>query len=401
MSKIKRNTKAPVKSFCGPITVGIDTHLKDYHVCLYSTQDECIVDSWVQPSDANLLITKLTPWRPQITQIVYEAGPVGFCLARTLLAGNWPAIITSPGDIPMSRFEAKCDRRDAHRLALMSSRKLLSPIYIPTAEHDAQRQIQRQRNQLLKDRKRCQVRIRMFMLYSGAAIAPHFRWQPALLMQMPQMLTCPDQRATLQLYIQAYQSAQQLVGYADNRLSELAKRPHIQPQVNHLSTIPGIAQRTALEFILEMGPPDRFETKHQVAKYQGLAPEVRSSGQSRKEGPLNRSGNRRLKTLLIEAAWRWRRYCPHAKAYYNKMFANTGNAQKAITALAHKLGIIMWRILSTATSYDPAKIRDRHKQTNQPLCAIAAMSTSYCATASPLASSAKSYHPKPLPSPPT
>src|SRR5690606_8094034 len=87
--------------------------------------------------------------------------------------------------------------------------------------------------------------------------------------------------------------------------------------------------------------------------------DVRSSGQSRTEGPLNRSGNRRLKTLLVEAAWRWRSFDDHARAHYNRMFANTGCAQKAITALAHKLGIVMWNIHERQTDYLPGGINPR------------------------------------------
>lgn len=353
MKEAKRTASKSVKPFSGDITVGIDTHKKDYHVCVWSVDQDCKIQRWVQPPDVRVLIEKLKQWRAQIVQIVYEAGPVGFELARQLIQDGWPAIVTSPGDVPTGRYEAKSDRADAQRLALLSARKLLQPIHIPTAEHDRERQLQRQRQQFMKDRKRSQLRIRMFMLYSNIAMPEDFTWTQSKVDRLSTLITSEDLREILQYYIEAYYHAQSMVNKTDQRLKKLAQREHNQETIQHLCTIPGIGQRTALEFLLEMGPASRFETKHQVAKYQGLAPDVRSSGQSRKEGPLNRSGNRRLKTLLIEAAWRWRHYDPHAKTHYARMLSNTGCAQKAITAVAHKLGIIMWNILKNQTDYIP------------------------------------------------
>lgn len=304
---------------------------------------------------------KLKPYRSQITQIVYEAGSVGFTLARNLIAEGWPAIVTSPADIPTSRNEPKSDRRDAIRLARLCARGLLNPIHIPTRQQESERAFQRQRQQFLGDRKRLQMRIRMYLLSCGVKLADTFRWGAAQTRDLPCLLTCADEQLVLQGYIEAYFQAVDMVNRCDAQLEQLKQREHHKPTLNHLCTIPGIASRTALEFTLEMGPAGRFETKHQVGKYQGLAPDVRSSGQSRKEGPLNRSGNRRLKTLLIEAAWRWRRYDEHARAYYSQMLSNTGCAQKAITAVAHKLGIIMWNIVEKQTDYIPGGMNPRNK----------------------------------------
>lgn len=79
-----------------------------------------------------------------------KAGPTGFGLARKLIEAAWPAIVTSPGDVPTTRHEARSDRRDAQRLAIMAAKKLLKPIHIPTADHDRERQIQRQRQQCFR-----------------------------------------------------------------------------------------------------------------------------------------------------------------------------------------------------------------------------------------------------------
>lgn len=353
MKTTRQSKSGSVKTYCGEIVVGIDSHKRDYHVCLWNVEDDRKLLAWVQPSDDKLLMEKLELCRGQITQIVYEAGSVGFALARNLITGGWPAIVTSPADMPISRNEPKSDRRDAIRLARLAARRLLSPIHIPTPQHESERAFQRQRQQFLTDKKRHQLRIKMLMMGWGIKLPDNFNWREKETRELPGLVTSVDRQLIAEGYVDAYFQVLGMVKRCDARLDKLKKREHNKKPIQHLCTIPGVASRTALEFILEMGPRGRFQTKHQVAKYQGLAPDVRSSGQSRKEGPLSRSGNRRLKTLLIEAAWRWRRYDDHARAYYNRLLSNSGCAQKAITALAHKLGIVMWNIMEQHTDYLP------------------------------------------------
>lgn len=76
----------------------------------------------------------------------------------------------------------------------------------------------------------------------------------------------------------------------------------------------------------------------------GLAPQVRQSGQTRHEGGLLKSGNARLRTVLVEAAWRWVRYDGAAASRYRRLVANTGSGKKAIVAMARRLGVLLWRL---------------------------------------------------------
>jgi transposase len=83
----------------------------------------------------------------------------------------------------------------------------------------------------------------------------------------------------------------------------------------------------------------------------GLAPGIRESGDTRREGSILRSGNKRLRTALVEAAWRWVAGDLSAAKTYHRLVANTGSAKKAIVAMARKLGIVLWKITVTQTAY--------------------------------------------------
>jgi transposase len=81
---------------------------------------------------------------------------------------------------------------------------------------------------------------------------------------------------------------------------------------------------------------------------------VRQSGQTRREGGLLRSASGRLRTVLVEAAWRWVANDEAAKQIYRRLVTNTGSAQKAIVAVARRLGVLLWRLSVHGRPYEVA-----------------------------------------------
>jgi transposase len=81
-----------------------------------------------------------------------------------------------------------------------------------------------------------------------------------------------------------------------------------------------------------------------MARMAGLAPQVRQSGETRHEGGLLKSGNARLRTVLVEAAWRWVASDEAAAHRYRQLVANTGSSKKAIVGMARRLGVLLWQL---------------------------------------------------------
>jgi transposase len=120
-----------------------------------------------------------------------------------------------------------------------------------------------------------------------------------------------------------------------------------------LRKVPGVGPVTAMTFRTEVLRPERFRRGEQVASYVGLAPSVRRTGKTVHRGPITKAGSARLRTVLVEAAWQWIRYDPGAKKVFKRLVAATGNIQKAIVAMARRLAIVLWRILTTGEVYTP------------------------------------------------
>lgn len=339
------------------IGVGIDVHKKTFSVCLWSVEEDREIKRWTQPSDHAALIRKLSPLRDQVRQISYEAGPTGFVLARALAQDNWPVLVTSPADIPTSRNAPKSDRKDARHLARLAAKNMLPRCYIPSVQYEDERRLVRLRGRMLTDKNRVQLRIKSLLLCAGIDEPEKLKyWSRQSIEELRKMECSEDVRLCLNVHLSQLEQTRQLLSVCDKQLQEIAERAHNQPDVAVLTQVPGIGTPSCIQFMSEMGPRHRFRDRLEVAKYQGLAPDVRSSGESRTGYDLNNSGNRRLRTMLIEAAWRWIRYDTNARTLYVRMLHNTGCSQKAIVAVARKLGIVLWHLRETQGDYDTTKI---------------------------------------------
>ena len=123
-----------------------------------------------------------------------------------------------------------------------------------------------------------------------------------------------------------------------------------------LQSVPGVGPTVAATFALELYRPERFQRGEQVASYLGLAPTVRHSGGKTPSGRIVPAGQTRLRSLLIEAAWMWKARDPHAAAVYQRLLGRSGIAQKAITALARRLAILLWRLAVEQRPYRMASL---------------------------------------------
>ncbi len=95
---------------------------------------------------------------------------------------------------------------------------------------------------------------------------------------------------------------------------------------------------------MELFRPDRFKRPEEVARYLGLAPVVRQSGNKSPSGRLVPGEQTRLCSLLIEAAWMWKSKDSYAELLHRRLLGKTGIDQKAITAVVRRLAIILWRL---------------------------------------------------------
>jgi transposase len=104
-----------------------------------------------------------------------------------------------------------------------------------------------------------------------------------------------------------------------------------------------------------------FENRRQVAAYAGLAPTPWQSGTVSREQGVSKTGNARLRTTMIQLAWLWLRHQPDSalsRWFCERVSRKGGRSRKAaITALARKLLVALWKYVTAGVVIDGAIVK--------------------------------------------
>ncbi len=337
------------------VHVGVDVHKATYHVAVLSGE-RGLLATWVQSAQAEVLVERLRPIHGRLAQAVFEAGPTGFSLVRRLRAAGLPAQVIATSKIlaPVGR-EAKCDRLNCRRLALLSSKGLLNHVRVPTEQEEADRQVLRLREQLARKARSIRQQIKAFLLQHGLAEPAGLAyWAGRAIESLRRLELLPELRFCLDVMLDELEHNRSQLARVTKRLEQVAQAERHRGAAEVMRSVPGVGLVTAMTFRLELPEPGRFETEGQVARVTGLAPMVRQSGPTRREGGLLRSSSGRLRTALVEAAWMWIAHDEAARDRYRRLMANTGSAKKAIVGMARRLGILLWRLSCRGQPYRAA-----------------------------------------------
>ena len=91
----------------------------------------------------------------------------------------------------------------------------------------------------------------------------------------------------------------------DKAITAMAADIAFTPVVHRLGCLRGVSTLTAFGLAVEIGDWQRF-TGRTIGAYLGLVPTEHSSGRSRSQGGITKTGNGHARRLLIEAAWHHR-----------------------------------------------------------------------------------------------
>ena len=138
----------------------------------------------------------------------------------------------------------------------------------------------------------------------------------------------------------------------ENLICKLAAK--YQPQIDLLMTVPGIStQLTAIRILAEIGADmSVFETAKQLVSWAGLTPQNQESAGKKKTTRIGRAGAY-LKPLLVQIALAVSKSDKHPELK-NKYLAlkKRRGGKKAVIAIARKLLIAIWHILSKNEAYN-------------------------------------------------
>lgn len=291
--------------------VGMDVHKESIRVAAlvpgretpweYSTRNDA--------GAARRLARKLTRVAPGPVRCCYEAGPCGYGLQRQLIKLGVPCQVIAPSLIPIKPGERiKTDRRDALKLSRMLRAGALTEVRAPTAEEEAVRDLCRARQQSKQDLLRCRHRLSKWLLRSGIHYtagkrnwtAAHRQWLRSLHVEDPVA------QAVFDDYLRAVEWLEERIEGLKEKIESLAAlEPYAEP-VALLRCFRGVDTVTAMTVVTELHGFVRFESPRALMAYLGLVPSEHSSGGSRRQGAITKTGNVHVRRVLVEAAWHYR-----------------------------------------------------------------------------------------------
>jgi transposase len=273
----------------------------------------------------------------------YEAGPFGFGLHRQLLKMGIKNVVVQPVCLDEHHKGVNHDKSDAKELALRLDRYVagnthaLATVRVPTPEQEQARIHSRQREQLRREVQRVAAQGRGLLLSQGYREKKSWwkkrRWED-LQPKLSGWLVEP-----LEVFRRVLATLSTELGRLTSALECAA--PATRPK--------GLGELSYEVIRREIGDWERFQNRRQVGSYTGLCGGISSSGASHRLLPITKHGNVRLRTALIELAWRlvyWQRDCKLVKKWWPVLAssqATRAKRKKVIVAIARQLAVDLWR----------------------------------------------------------
>lgn len=245
----------------------------------------------------------------------------------------------------ITRAQVMTDKKASLALAQLHAAGLLPAVWVPPAQVRDLRALVAQRRKMSRLATVAKCRLQNLLhrihtlppddldLYSQAAHA----WWLSLPVSTLERFRIGSDLDTLTF-------AQAQLKSLDDCLGALAAEDERTPL---LVQLPGIGERTVIVILAAIGDIRRFPSARQLVGYAGLGARVHNSGQVQWSGRITKSGRKELRWAMVQAAHNATSHHPYWKRQYRQLEKRIGRP-KAIVAIARKLLVAVWHVLTKA-----------------------------------------------------
>jgi len=332
---------------------GLDVSMKETHICVVDGDGEIVLQANAA-SSAEMIAAELAK-APACRRVVFETGRMAPMLYHGLCERGVPVVCIESRQAYQalkSLATHKTDRNDARGLAHLARTGFFKPTHVKSLPAHAVRSLIIARKKLVGQRLMLENQIRGLAVVFGVRLPRGL--SPAFIKQALRASEGIDGlSAAMRGLIAARAAVLSAVASIDADLKRMARASDACRQ---LMTIPGVGHITALAFMAAVDDPERFRRSRDIGAYLGLVPRRYQSGEIDYTGSISKCGDRRVRTLLYEAAnVMLTRYKGALKLKdWALAIARRSTMRKARIALARRLAIIMHAMLRHGTEFKPA-----------------------------------------------
>ena len=290
----------------------------------------------------------LEEWVPKhITkndEVVIEAMSCSWVMVDLLRQYAARVVVAHPNHVKLIAASfVKTDKRDAIALARLLAANIIPEVWIPPKPVRELRSLIYQRTSLIHLRASAKCRLRsIYMQYriiepeGREAFSPDY-WNK---LELP-----PVEKLRVRLASDDIQTLNQQLQETETMISQLSIQDPWAKDMPYLVQLPGIGYLTAMTILAAIGDISRFPSSQKLVGYTGLGVRIHSSGLTTKSGGITKQGRNELRYAMVEAAWNAIGNSPFWKQKYERLARRMDN-QKAATAIARKLLVVVWNVLS-------------------------------------------------------
>lgn len=341
------------------VFVGIDVHLKNWHVT--AVTESGFKYQYSLPADAEALFNTLNRKFPGAHfKSAYEAGFSGFATHYALTGLGVENIVVNAADIPTTEKEklTKTDAVDSEKIAMSLKRGELTCIHIKSREYMDDTNLVRLRSRLIRDLTRMKSRTKHLLYTQGVMYPERFRksrthWSRNFmrwLREDVQLLS--SEKLTLELMCDQVEDIRRTILRITREIRRMSQSPKYQENYSLLTSVPGIGLIVAMSLLTEIdNAPENFASERAFVSFLGLIPIRHSTGDKDPSCPKTHRGNKQLGPLIIEASWMAIQKDIALGAYYGNC-RQWLSQQKAIIKVARKLACKTFAVLKTRKRYE-------------------------------------------------
>ena len=289
----------------------------------------------------------------------YEAGRDGHWIYRWLTAAGFEVLEIDSSSIETARRRkhVKTDRVDVEKLVdlllryCLGFRKAFRVVRVPPEEAEAGQRLHREDEYLTRQRTRVTNRMKGLLVAQGitelslkgdfaARLERERRWDGQGL--------SPELKAELvRMHAQYRLIEEQLAALVRAYAAELESDTAVGASRRRLEILKSMGPKTSRVLAAEVFAWRKFGNAKEVGGMSGLTATPSQSGDEQREQGISKTGNRRVRWVMIEFAWLWLRWQPNSELsrWYRQRFAHGSRRMRriGIVALARKLLIALWR----------------------------------------------------------
>ena len=308
------------------------------------------------------ILEALSKFRKTLCGVVVESTYNWYWLVDGLMANGYKVHLAHTTTVEgKSQKKYTNDYRDAFHLADLLRKGDLREGYIYPKEDRPLRDLLRKRGMLVQSRTR---HIQSFETMVSRSLGIQMNaGQVKSLTDSELAQLFPDEHLQL-----AGRSNLSVIATLSHEIAILGKailkKGKLKKEFKLLLTVRGIGDIIALAIAFEIGTINRFPSDNDYVSYCRCAPSKWETNNKKKGEGNRKNGNKYLSWAYIEAANFSKRFCPYAKAYYQKKLKKVKRTPIAIKALAGKIARANYHMLKNGVPFDPEKAFGKLRSSN-------------------------------------